>query len=242
MNIQTQVRPIANGFDSSTTSRNDGPLARLFREEGKIIEHSGAKPLAPAVLRDGICALERGWITRRRDAGETRQQIVDIHVPGDFFNFQALGKRTGHEELYAASPARLRWIDSETVQARLEDDQELALEVIRLLANTTGWAGRILSMLGQLAAYEATLTLIAHMRRHLVAAGNLKASATRMPFPFSQTELGSMIGITPVHMNRVSRRIREERLALIRARMIWFDELDRFEQATKGLMRSETAA
>jgi len=184
----------------------------------KAIAEIRVHPPGDTLIRAGVSAeystlLVDGLLGRVFYMSEGKRQIVAMHVPGDFVDLHSmLLKRLDHDVI-AMSEVRVALVPHAVLRTLTETEPHLArmlwlLTVIDAAIHRE-WIGR----LGHSAAVR-----IAHLLCELQMRFAVVGLTTPEGFPFdlTQADLGDMTGLTPVHVNRTLRKLREAGLAVIR--------------------------
>lgn len=217
------------------------PLLRKLRlrdllgaeEERALGEAAGPVRVAPAntvVVRRGVPQdmsklLLEGFVARAKDLADGTRQILALHIAGDFVDLHSfLLKRLDHD-IVTLSPVRF----IEFPHAALQTVTERYPHLTRML-----WFSTLLDASIQ---REAMLSLgrrssegrLAHLfcelqlRLSLVGHGDPEGFA----LPLSQIELSEVAGITPVHVNRVLRSLREQQVVTFQRGRVHLQDLVR---------------
>jgi len=184
----------------------------------KAIAEIRVHPPGDTLIRAGVSAeystlLVDGLLGRVFYMSEGKRQIVAMHVRGDFVDLHSmLLKRLDHDVI-AMSEVRVALVPHAVLRTLTETEPHLArmlwlLTVIDAAIHRE-WIGR----LGHSAAVR-----IAHLLCELQMRFAVVGLTTPEGFPFdlTQADLGDMTGLTPVHVNRTLRKLREAGLAVIR--------------------------
>lgn len=195
---------------------------------GPDVEHvlCGLEPL-PAVKVGGLLASERqaasrprfivqGWAARVRWLADGRRQIFGFLLPGDAIGVCLRPSRVASTIVALTT---VQSLDASPVQQAVSSDDESwaglrdaihlrnSLEEIRLL-------NQILR-LGRQTAYERICHLLLELRERLSAVGI--GEDTRFPLPLTQEVLADATGLSVVHVNRILKQLRSERLIDLQA-------------------------
>lgn len=170
------------------------------------------------LIRAGVSAeystlLIDGMLGRVFYMSEGKRQIVALHVPGDFVDLHSLLLKRLDHDVVALSRVRVALVPHAVLRRLTETEPHLA-RMLWLLTVIDGavhreWIGR----LGHSAAVR-----IAHLLCEVQARLKVVGLATPDGFPIdlTQADLGDMTGLTPVHVNRTLRKLREAGLAVLR--------------------------
>jgi CRP-like cAMP-binding protein len=159
--------------------------------------------------------LVAGWGFRSQILWDGTRQIGDLLAPGDFCHTSSR-ERESWFSIEACGPARIAVLDldllPERARAAVELGQQIQQDdVIRRLR------ARLVS-LGRRDARGRLAYLIAEIHARLAGLGLTKDSA--FDWPFTQEHLADILGLTPVHTNRVLGRLRGEGLLAVRNREV----------------------
>jgi CRP-like cAMP-binding protein len=160
----------------------------------------------------GYCTLLlSGFMGRVKDLRDGGRQINALHLPGDFLDLHSLPlKRLDHDiisitasKILIAPHDRLR-----RVTERLPHLTRLLWLVSALdSAVHREWA----LSLGRRAAIARVAHLLCELQLRLQVVG--MAEGDSYDLPLTQTEMSECLGLTPVHVNRTLRALRELKLA-----------------------------
>ena len=184
----------------------------------KAIAEVRVHPPGDTLIRAGASAdhstlLVDGLLGRVFYMSEGKRQIVAMHVPGDFVDLHSmLLKRLDHD-VVAISEVRVALVPHAVLRRLTETEPHLArmlwlLTVIDAAIHRE-WIGR----LGHSAAVRIA-HLLCELQMRLAVVG--LTTPEGFPFDLTQADLGDMTGLTPVHVNRTLRKLREAGLAVIR--------------------------
>jgi CRP-like cAMP-binding protein len=173
---------------------------------GDTLIRAGATAEYSTLLVDGL-------LGRVFYMSEGKRQIVAMHVPGDFVDLHSLLLKRLDHDVVALSEVRVALVPHLVLRKLTETEPHLArmlwlLTVIDAAIHRE-WIGR----LGHSAAVR-----IAHLLCELQMRFAVVGLATPQGFPIdlTQADLGDMTGLTPVHINRTLRKLREANLAVVR--------------------------
>ena len=153
----------------------------------------------------------QGWAARVRWLADGRRQIFGFLLPGDAIGVCLRPSRVA-STVVALTP--LRSVDASAVQYAVTGDDErwgglkdaihlrTGLDEMRLL-------NQILR-LGRQTAYERTCHLLLELRERLAGVGIGEGSS--FPLPLTQEVLADATGLSVVHVNRILKQLRSERL------------------------------
>lgn len=154
--------------------------------------------------------LLEGFICRYMDDREGYRQIVAVHVPGDFVDLHGFPLKRLDHDVATIGPARIAEYPHDAIERIVEDRPRLT----RLLWFSTlldaamhrEWIFR----LGRLSAEGRIAHLFCELNCKLQMVG--LAANGRFQMPLTQADIAEACGLTGVHVNRVLRALREQRL------------------------------
>ncbi|MCQ0969519.1 Crp/Fnr family transcriptional regulator [Paracoccus sp. TK19116] len=180
-------------------------IAQMERDE-----RSYAKGRAIAALggrTDSISVLKTGWAVVRSEDQTGSGQILRVYIPGEVIGLAELGAREAHHRIVMQTDGVVCPFPRDRLSTLLTDFPRLAALLISI------------GSLDQIA-----------LRHHATALGSMKASArfkffllqlrarlevanvglgNRIQVPFSQAELGQILGLTPVYINKLLNNFRK---------------------------------
>ena len=198
----------------------------------KAIAEVRIHPPGDTLIRAGVSAefstlLVDGLLGRVFYMSEGKRQIVALHVPGDFVDLHSLLLKRLDHDVVAMSEVRVALVPHAILRKLTETEPHLArmlwlLTVIDAAIHRE-WIGR----LGHSAAVR-----IAHLLCELQMRFGLVGLATPEGFPMdlTQSDLGDMTGLTPVHVNRTLRKLREAGLAIVRDGFVSIPDLRHLQE------------
>jgi CRP/FNR family transcriptional regulator len=160
---------------------------------------------------EGIHLLLDGWVSSSVAVADGGRQIVKIHLPGDVLGAPSLALTQAAETLTALTPARVRHV-------ALADFGQLFHAAPRLGATLFLIAqqervilmDRIASM-GRTQTGGRVSALLLHLHERLCSIEPGRDAS--FDLPLTQEQIGDVIGVTSVHVNRTFREL--ERAGLV---------------------------
>lgn len=193
-------------------------------ERGAIIV-TGDDPEPPNLL------IHRGVAYRSMTVPDGRRAIMDIFLPTDIAGLDHAIVGASGLEIVAASSISYRAI-SPAVLRKLLESRSIALCVFALLSEQRRRMDRHALMLARFDARERICTFVLGIYDRLRRAELI----TRPTFnlPLTQEQMADHLGVTMVHVSRMLRRLREERLVLIDRQVAIIMDLDRMRAIASG--------
>ena len=191
--------------DTLTAEEREAVLNATSREMdfqvGQDIVKEGARPKASSLVVSGLAA-------RYKVLAGGGRQFTALHVPGDFVDLQSLLLKKMDHAVVALTPMRVARVAHATLRQVTDDFPHLA----RLLWLTTLVDGAIhrewiLSM-GRRQAPARLAHLVCELFMRLQAVG--KVDGMSFALPLTQAQMGDVLGVSSVHMNRTLQELRRD--------------------------------
>lgn len=169
-----------------------------------------------------VFVVVEGWMLRWQILPDGSRQVTGFLLPGDFCN-EAASIEYGYDSgVTALGPARVAAVSVDTLERWLERPAlRRALEWAHYADQVTqrSW---IVSV-GRRDAYTRLAYLLCQLHARLAAIG--EAHENGFDLPATQEHLADALGLTPVHVNRVLKRLREDGLVDIRRARVHFADV-----------------
>lgn len=171
---------------------------------------------------DFVHLMIEGWACRYAIVRGGGRQITALLMPGDFCDLHITILGQMDHSIGALGPARIAFIN-----------RALMDEVAQRPALTRAlwWAGLVdegvlrawIVNLGRRNALERVAHLVCELHARAAAVGIIRDR--RFALPLTQEDLGDALGLTPVHVNRVLRTLRESGLMTFTNHQIVVDDI-----------------
>ncbi len=162
--------------------------------------------VADGVRTGNLHILLSGWASRCRDFASGRRQITALVLPGDICDIENLYIETPDQSVEALTPCEFATIPRLQLKELMQRDAGLKEAVGRLAALENIMQRERNASLGQRQALERTAHLLCELRARLEANGDVDGSSCRVPL--TQVQLGEVLGLTSIHVNRVLKVLR----------------------------------
>ena len=177
------------------------PADDTFITPGKLLDHS-------TILLDGI-------ICRYKDLSDGQRQITELHVAGDFADMHSFTLQYLDHSLMTLSPCRIARVPHKALTEITERHPHLT-RVYWFGTNLDAAIHREWELsLGRRSAIQRTAQLFCEMQVRLKIVG--LATDRHYDLPLTQGVLAECLGLTPVHVNRVLKELRETGLVEFRS-------------------------
>lgn len=191
---------------------------RTFDAKQEIIRQ-GERP-------DCLHLMLEGWAARYKVLPSGDRQIVGFLIPGDFcdVHVQILGAMD--HSIVALNPCKVAFVPG----AEFDKLTQRGAHLTKALWWTTLVDEAVLREwvlnCGRREAYAAAAHLLCEMHFRMDQIG-LVRQGEELAMPLTQEELADALGITPVHTNRMLKRLRDEGLITFRGKVLIIHDLDR---------------
>jgi CRP/FNR family transcriptional regulator, anaerobic regulatory protein len=184
--------------------------------EGQLQRHQTARAGSELATADDTPVrsvfIVAGWLGRSQDLRNGHRQLVDLFLPGEMVFFNRAGNAQalrGHLCL-----TDVQYVDLTEPMARVEADPsehpDLAIAFRAFAADVERRLIEQVVRIGAMRAIERMANLVLDLYRRLEAAGLCVDEG--FPMALSQEQLGNLLGISAVHVNRTLQYLRHMNL------------------------------
>lgn len=197
---------------------------QLTSEQSAQLEAAviGTRRLAPrTVLVEANTPLHQstilveGMMCRYFEDLQGLRQLVALHVAGDFVDLHGYPLRQLDHEIATLSACEVAFVPHAALDRIVEQDAQLARRLWYATMLDAAMHRAWLFRLGRLDAVGRVAHMFCEIDVRLGAVG--LSDGRRFGLPLTQLDLAETCGLTSVHVNRVLRQLREERLCTFRA-------------------------
>jgi CRP-like cAMP-binding protein len=192
-----------------------GPAIELGAD--KVVIRAGEELTRSTLLLDGV-------MCRFKDLRDGSRQICELHVAGDFVDLHSFTLKRLDHNIMTLTPCRLTTI----AHARLKLITERYPHLTRLLWYSTNIDAAIhresMLSLGRRSALARTAHFFCELLQRLRLVG--LTDGLSYALPITQLDLAECLGLTSVHVNRVLKRLREQRLVAFRRGRVEIEDYD----------------
>ena len=188
------------------------------------------------LVRAGVAVSEcnllvEGMVCRYKDLADGQRQILELHVPGDFVDLHSfLLKRLEHN-IGSLTPVRIAFVPHEAMKRVTEEHPHLARMLwFSTLLDAAIHREWILSM-----GRRTALARIAHILCELFVRMQVVGLATERGYslPLTQADLADATGLTPVHVNRMLKKLRDDDLLTFRGGDVAIHDWERLQRTAE---------
>jgi CRP-like cAMP-binding protein len=209
-----------NEFQIVPDIRNTGLWRSNFLTEAErfALEQAATPPKRFEGHRDIICEADKaenlllvtsGWVCRYTCAPDGGRQVTALLVPGDIANLDSLLFSRVTYTVRTLTPATIVALPRSRALALVDEYPGIARAFTALAIIETAIASKWMLSLGRRSAHGR----IAHLLCEIVTRLGVKGEKDIIvPFPLRQEQVGDVLGLTAVHVNRMIRQLRGEGL------------------------------
>ncbi len=152
-----------------------------------------------------VFLVESGWLARYTRLPSGERQITGIYLPGDFCEPQWIIDPVPAEWVVALSPVQVRAIPLDQVSVNGATDPALSRRILADLIKLVGRQSSLVASVGRKSGLERLSSVVIELYDRLILAGMPAGSIT---MPLIQGDLADIVGITPIHVNRILKELR----------------------------------
>lgn len=226
---------MSNALIQKLEKRDELSAAERQALSGIIVRHRSCRAGDVIVLEDTTLTestlLLEGFTARSKTLKDGKRQITAVQVTGDFVDLPSFVLKTIDHTIEALTPCRIANVSHKDLEIITEQFPHLT----RMLWLTTvidaaihrAWLvsmGRR-SSLGQIAHFVCEM----YLRLQMVG----QTEGTTLRLPFTQVELGDIMGLSSVHVNRVLQELRAQALLQWQGQLVTITDWDRLADAAE---------
>src|SRR5215467_2278566 len=206
-------------------------LIAAFGSSAPHILNAGEIPLETTGLSDEILHLRTAWACQFPDIISGRRTIVDVYLPGDVIGLDTLLRNRPLKNVLVLTSGTAQVIPLHRL-AGLMTDRPTALFFAWLLGQRQRRADRLLAAMSGLDARGRIASMMLDFHRRL----RRRRLITGLTYslPLSQVQIGQYLGLTVVHVNRVLRSLRAERILELEKHCVTILDLDRLSSVAEN--------
>jgi CRP-like cAMP-binding protein len=172
--------------------------------------------------------LQAGWACSYKDLPNGQRQIISFPIAGDCVGLRSILLRTADHSFSALTDAVVSPVEGTHILKCVNEFPRLGAALLWAASRDEAMVVEHLVSIGRRSAIERT----AHFFMELAERLNLIGLATEAEFkcPLSQFVLADALGLTAIHVNRVLRQLREEKLLTLRKGSVKIHDLNRLRK------------
>jgi CRP-like cAMP-binding protein len=213
--LKLRVRDVVEGDEEEVLRAAVGEIRE--HPAGRTIIRSGTTLSASTLLVSGI-------VCRYKDLADGQRQIMELHVAGDFVDLHGfLLKRLDHN-IGTMTAVRIALVPHDALRGITETHPHLGRMLwFSTLLDAAIHREKILSI-----GRRSAVARIAHILCELLVRLRLVglADETGYALPLTQADLADVTGLTSVHVNRMLKKLRDEKLLTFRGGRVAIGDWD----------------
>jgi CRP-like cAMP-binding protein len=172
--------------------------------------------------------LVAGFIIRYINDLQGRRQVVAFHVPGDLVDLHGYPLKTLDHSIATLTEVEIALVPHDRLEKIVDDNAALARKLWGSTLLDAAVHREWLFRLGRLDAVGRIAHFLAEANARLAAVGLSLDNAYALPI--TQVDLGEITGLTSIHVNRVLRMLRAEKICTFHAPRVFIQDLPRLER------------
>lgn len=175
------------------------------------------------IVREGdkpthCCLLIKGFCVRARTTEQGKRQILSVHIAGDLPDLQSLHLPVMDHELRTLSASTVGFVSHAAIR-QLTRTRPMVAEALwrQTLLDAVLFREWIVNI-GRRPAEQRLLHLFLELHQRMAVVG--LADEETFDLPMTQTDLADATGLTPVHVSRVLKSLREHGLLQMRRSVV----------------------
>ena len=174
--------------------------------------------------------LYSGWMLLFRTHSDGSRQGLRVALPGDFVGYAAQEDGVYSHSALAINDVIVCGFRQADLHAMIGRDPDIARQITSIQARYLSICESNVLGLGRKTAEQRIAFAIADLHHRLLQLNLTEPDQADMPFPLTQEMLGELTGLTPVHTNRVLRKLREDGVVVTERQRVHILDLRRLEE------------
>lgn len=172
-----------------------------------------------------------GWLMLYRTHSDGSRQGLRIALPGDFVGYAPFSESEYSHGALAITDVTVCGFRQADLHAMIGSHGDIARQITSIQAHYLSICETNILGLGRKSAEQRIAHAVADLYHRLKRRDQMLDEESRgMPFPLTQEMLGELTGLTPVHTNRVLRKLRSDGVMVSERQRIEIIDLLRLEQ------------
>ena len=154
--------------------------------------------------------LFEGWLLLYRTHSDGTRQGLKVALPGDFVGYAPLSDSLYSHGALAIIDVRVCGFRQADLHTMIDRHADIARQITSIQAGNLAICESNVLGLGRKSAEQRIAHAVADLYHRLDLRSEVDIATRSMPFPLTQEMLGELTGLTPVHTNRVLRKLRAD--------------------------------
>ena len=183
-----------------------------------------------------VYRLLQGWAGRARLLPDGRKQFILIFLPGDLFAVKSMFIAHHPDDIIAVSDIAVERVNYRKLQAAYISDSDIATRCIWQVIEEERRLHTWVVGLGQGSAEERIALLLIDFRGRLILSADIPSDSLSYAMPLTQAQMADHLGMTPVHVNRVLKGLRDRNIVSISGGRVEITDLEALAAAAAALL------
>jgi CRP-like cAMP-binding protein len=203
-----------------------GPEVAVLKKLQSAVRHvrRGSDIIVQGRKYDGIFIVIDGFGLRYKIMSDGKRQVFNISLPGDMVGYPACFFDQALYSVTALTKVTACTITFSDMAEMFGSFPRLAMALFWSTANETAMFGEHLTDVGRRNAYERVAHFVLEMSARLSEIG--MGDGRTFIMPLSQAKIADVVGLSVPHINRMLRRLRDERLIEMKGSQIQIIDYD----------------
>jgi CRP-like cAMP-binding protein len=162
--------------------------------------------------------MHSGWARCYKHLSEGGRQIISFPLPGDVVGLGSILSPTSDQSCSVLTDAVVSSVDAKNMAGLFDKLPRLAAAILWSASRDGAKIIDHLVDVGRRSAVERVAHFLLELGERLQLVG--LASETEYECPLTQYDLADALGLSPIHVNRVLRRLREQELLTMKSRRV----------------------
>jgi CRP-like cAMP-binding protein len=217
--------------------RGENKIASIMRGSSFTLR-SGATLIEAGTEHSFVYRLISGWACRSRLLPDGRNQFILIFLPGDLFAVKSMFMTRHMDSVRAISDTVAERVHYKTLHEAYVTNSDIATRCIWQVMEEERRLHSWVVGLGQGSAEERLALLLMDFRGRLISSRVIDSYSLAYEMPLTQSQLADHLGISPVHVNRVLKEFRDNKVLTVRDGQVTINDLDRLTERAAPLLDS----
>ncbi|MGV7032498.1 Crp/Fnr family transcriptional regulator [Methylobacterium symbioticum] len=219
---------------TASLALGDAAFDALLTDPPRVFR-AGTAIVAQGERHDYVYRLRTGWVARIRELTDGRSQYLLVFLPGDIFGVKSMFVLHQPDAVVALSDVTVDRVEYQRLKAAFDGNPDLATRCAWQITEEERRLHNWVVSLGQGSAEERIAYVLREFSERLAGSDPGGKSVREFAMPLTQEQLGNVLGLTPVHVNRVLRRLRQEEIVSVRNRMVRIVNPEALERIARPL-------
>ena len=172
--------------------------------------------------------LQSGWACSYKDLANGQRQIISFPIAGDCVGLRSVLLRTADHSFSALTDAVVSPVEGASIMKCVTEFPRLGAALLWAASRDEAMVVEHLVSIGRRSAMERTAHFFMEMAERLSLVG--LATEAEFDCPLTQYVLADALGLSPIHVNRVLRQLREQNLLTLRKGNVKIHDLNGLRQ------------